>query len=66
MSRLLFLIANPPYSDELSMKAFEYIGELLKLFSNVLHLDLDAHQRNMLLVSFVKYRKQAAQGEFFL
>ncbi|CCD71357.1 C2 DOCK-type domain-containing protein [Caenorhabditis elegans] len=61
MSRLLFLIANPPYSDELSMKAFEYIGELLKLFSNVLHLDLDAHQRNMLLVSFVKYRKQAAQ-----
>ncbi|ULT83041.1 hypothetical protein L3Y34_012341 [Caenorhabditis briggsae] len=61
LSRLFFLIANPPYTDELSTKAFECIGNLVKLFSRMLDSDIDAHNRSMLLASFVKYRKQAAQ-----
>lgn len=61
LSRLLFLIANPPYTDELSMKAFECIGSLAKLFSRILDSDVDSQNRSMLLASFVKYRKQAAQ-----
>ncbi|CAB3399746.1 unnamed protein product [Caenorhabditis bovis] len=61
MSRLLFLIANPPYSDEVSAKAFECIGHLVKLFSRMLDSDVDAHSRSMLLASFIKYRKLASQ-----
>uniref|UniRef100_A0A8R1I0C6 C2 DOCK-type domain-containing protein n=1 Tax=Caenorhabditis japonica TaxID=281687 RepID=A0A8R1I0C6_CAEJA len=61
LSRLLFLIANPPYSDELTVKVFECLGNLVKLFSRMLDSDIDAHNRSMLLASFVKYRKQATQ-----
>ncbi|KAF1748268.1 hypothetical protein GCK72_024735 [Caenorhabditis remanei] len=61
LSRLLFLIANPPYTDELSMKCFECIGNLVKLFSRMLDSDIDAHNRSMLLSSYIKYRKLATQ-----
>ncbi|CAI2357413.1 unnamed protein product [Caenorhabditis sp. 36 PRJEB53466] len=61
LSRLLFLIANPPYTDVLSMKAFECLCNVFKVFSKMLDSDIDLHNRSMILASFIKYRKIAAQ-----
>ncbi|CAJ0919907.1 unnamed protein product, partial [Mesorhabditis belari] len=57
LDKLLFLIANPPYSEQVSTVSFETLGQLVKICTMLLDGFCDRHKRSSLLTTYIHYFK---------
>lgn len=61
LDKLFVLIANPPYSDQLTQSCFETICQLVKVCTMLLDDTHDTHGRSQLLITYIHYHKLVSE-----